>query len=110
MSEYLFSYGTLEKADVQLKLFGRPLNGAIDSLSGYRISEVEIADEAFLAKGEKSIQLTAIASANDRIDGTAFELSADELVIADSYEPAGYSRIEVTLVSGRKAWLYLKVD
>ncbi|MGB2750875.1 MAG: gamma-glutamylcyclotransferase family protein [Pyrinomonadaceae bacterium] len=110
MSEYLFSYGTLQKAEVQLKLFGRPLNGTSDVLTGYTTSEVEITDEVFLAKGGQNVQLTAIASVDDKIDGTAFELTADELALADTYEPEGYSRIEVTLASGTKAWVYLKVD
>lgn len=110
MSEYLFSYGTLQKAEVQLKLFGRRLNGTSDVLTGYSTSKVEITDEAFLAKGEQSVQLAATPSADGQIDGMVFELTADELALADTYEPEGYSRIEVTLASGKKAWVYLKVD
>lgn len=110
MSEYLFSYGTLQNAEVQLKLFGRLLNGTSDTLTGYDASEIEITDEAFLAKGEKSVQLTAIASDLDQIDGMVFEVLTEELAYADTYEPAEYSRVEVILASGKKAWLYLKVD
>ncbi|MEQ1921352.1 MAG: gamma-glutamylcyclotransferase family protein [Pyrinomonadaceae bacterium] len=110
MSEYLFSYGTLQKAEVQLKLFGRLLNGSADSLEGFKTSEVEITDAAFLSKGEQSIQLTIVASGGDQIDGTVFEVSSDELTHAEKYEPAEYSRVVVTLISGKRAWLYLKVD
>ncbi len=110
MSEYLFSYGTLQKAGVQLRLFGRRLNGTSDVLTGYSTSKVEITDEAFLAKGEKSVQLTAIRSHGDKVDGIVFEVSPEELAHADTYEPAEYSRIEVTLASERRAWIYLKVD
>ena len=109
MSEYLFSYGTLQKTEVQLELFGRLFNGSKDILIGYKTSAVEITDAAFLAKGEQSVQLTATPSADGKISGMVFELSADELAHADTYEPTGYSRIEVTLASGKKAWVYLKI-
>lgn len=109
MSEYLFSYGTLQKAEVQLKLFGRLLNGTKDSLSGYKTSEVEISDEAFLARGEQSKQLTIVVSDGDHLDGMVFEVAADELTRTDKYEPAEYSRVEVMLVSGKIAWIYLKI-
>lgn len=109
MSEYLFSYGTLQKAEVQLKLFGRLLNGTNDSLTGYKTGTIEITDEVFLAKGEQSTQHTAIPSDGDRIDGMVFEVSADELAHADKYEPAEYLRFEVILASGKQAWIYLKI-
>ena len=109
MSEYLFSYGTLQKAEVQLKLFGRLLNGTKDSLTGYKTSKVEITDEAFLANGEQSVQLSAVLSADGKIEGIVFELTADELAHADTYEPAEYSRVVVTLASGKRAWIYLKI-
>lgn len=109
MSEYLFSYGTLQKAEVQLRLFGRLLDGTKDSLTGYKTSKVEITDDAFLAKGEQNVQLTATLSADGLIEGMAFELTADELTHADTYEPAEYSRVVVMLASGKKAWVYLKI-
>src|SRR5688500_3830955 len=47
MTEYLFSYGTLQQADVQTRLFGRLLQGEPDTLPGYRVVPIEIRDEAF---------------------------------------------------------------
>ncbi len=58
MSQYLFSYGTLQSSEVQLALFGRELNGAADELPGYRKLEVEIDDERFVSK----LQSTAVVS------------------------------------------------
>ena len=55
MSEYLFSYGTLQKEKVQIKLFGRTLRGCNDILCGYKLKRVEITDDDFLASGEESI-------------------------------------------------------
>lgn len=108
MSEYLFSYGTLQKESVQLELFGRLLSGTKDVLEGYKIAFIEIKDEAFLAKGEDKFQKTLIPSTNsDLIEGTALELSQTELFQADKYEPENYRRIKVKLKSGRNAWIYM---
>ena len=112
MKEYLFSYGTLQKKPVQIKLFGRTLSGEKDIVPGFITSEIDIEDEAFLAKGEQGSQLTAVRTnkADDRIDGTVFEVSTEELVEADGYEPDNYYRARVTLGSGKEAWLYLAAD
>ena len=107
MKENLFSYGTLQKEKVQLELFGRLLNGAKDILGGYKLSPVEIKDASFLAKGEDKYQLTLVPSKGDAIEGMVFEISAEELLLADKYEPENYKRIKVALESGKKAWIYV---
>ena len=108
MKEYLFSYGTLQKDKVQLDLFGRLLNGGKDILKGYKASIIEVTDEAFLAKGDGKYQRIAISTndKNDSIEGTVFEVTAEELLHADKYEPEDYKRIKVELESGKKAWVY----
>src|SRR5258705_12516192 len=111
MKELLFSYGTLQKEKVQVELFGRLLHGTKDILEGYKISSIEIKDEAFLSKGENKYQQTLIPSNNkiDKVEGMVFEISEEELLLADKYEPDNYKRIKVTLRSGKKAWIYLAV-
>jgi gamma-glutamylcyclotransferase (GGCT)/AIG2-like uncharacterized protein YtfP len=112
MKEWLFSYGTLQKEKVQTELFGRILQGSGDTLRGYRISAIEIKDESFLSKGEQKHQLTAIISKdkNDSIKGTVFEVTEEELFLADKYEPGNYKRIMVALESGKEAWIYVAVE
>lgn len=112
MKEYLFSYGTLQRDEVQLKLFGRLLHGTKDRLKGYKLSSIEIKDENFLSKGEQNIQSTLIPSPdqNDSIEGTVLEISGEELLLADNYEPDNYKRVELRLGSGRKAWIYMAVN
>lgn len=109
MKEYLFSYGTLQKEKVQLDLFGRTLKASRDILRGYRTSAIEIEDEAFLSKGEEKYQQTVVISKdkNDCINGTVFEITKEELLIADKYEPDNYKRIKVVLESGKEAWIYV---
>jgi gamma-glutamylcyclotransferase (GGCT)/AIG2-like uncharacterized protein YtfP len=111
MKELLFSYGTLQKEKVQVELFGRLLHGMKDILEGYQLSSIEIKDEAFLSKGENKYQRTLIASNNkvDRIEGTVFEISEEELFLADKYEPDNYKRIKVVLRSGKEAWVYVAI-
>lgn len=111
MTECLFSYGTLQKDKTQLDLFGRLLKGHKDVLKGYKLSPIEIKDEKFLAKGEEKIQLTVIATNNhnDGIEGTALELTKEDLLFADKYEPDNYKRIKVILQSGKKAWIYVAI-
>lgn len=111
MPENLFSYGTLQEERVQLELFGRILHGAKDALRGWKISLIEITDESFLAKGEETIQKTLVFSndENDLVEGTVFEISEDELLLADRYEPENYRRKKVTLRSGKEAWIYTEM-
>ncbi len=112
MKEYLFSYGTLQKEEIQFALFGRSLTGSRDVLIGYEISATEITDEAFLLRGEQKEQLTLVPSGDKegKIEGTVFIVSEDELVLADKYEPGSYERIKVGLESGKQAWVYLAAE
>ena len=111
MNEFLFSYGTLQKEKVQLELFGRLLHATKDVAEGYKLSSIEIKDKAFLSKGEDKYQRTLIPSSNkaDKIEGTVFEISNEELLLADKYEPNHYKRIKVVLRSGKQAWIYVAI-
>ena len=112
MTEHLFSYGTLQKENVQRDLFGRTLPGTADVLRGYRIATVEITDEAFLSTGEEKFQKTLVCShdKNDMVAGTLLEMTNAELLITDKYEPANYKRTTVGLESGKTAWIYVTVE
>lgn len=107
---YLFSYGTLQTAQVQRDTFGRLLNGEADALVGFARAMVEITDEAVLASsGERFHPIVSRSDdSNDHVDGTVFHLTDAELIKADDYEVDDYKREEVVLASGRKAWLYVK--
>ncbi len=109
MAEYLFSYGTLRESRVQNDLFGRRLAGNTDRLLGYRLEEVKITDSDFLASGgdERQQTLNETRDSGDTVEGTVFEITYDELLRADEYEPSEYHRAEVTLASGKEAWVYL---
>ena len=105
MSEFLFSYGTLQKEEVQLKLFGRILKGSSDTLEDYTLFPVEIEDPEFLARGEDKLQKTLFPTGicGDFVEGTVFEVTEDELLVVDRYEPNNFIRMKVVLKSGKKA-------
>ena len=69
-------------------------------MRGYKVSTIEIMDTAFLSKREGKYQkMLMIYDANDIVDRTALEITGDELVLADKYEPKNYKRIKVELKS-----------
>ncbi|WP_373890105.1 gamma-glutamylcyclotransferase [Massilia sp. DJPM01] len=45
--------------------------------------------------------------AENRVAGTVFEVTNDELVHADRYEVSDYKRVSALLSSGRTAWVYV---
>ena len=104
----LFSYGTIQEAAVQMTIFGRLLQGEADELVGFARSSRTIDDPAFVAKSGKAQHavVTFTGRSESRVRGTVFEVSDAELAAADRYEPAGYTRIKTTLLSGREAWVY----
>jgi len=109
MNENLFSYGTLQIEKVQLELFGRKLQGVGDAVRGYNISTIEIKDEAVLSTSEQKVHLIAVPSKDETglINGTVFEITDEELQVADQYETEDYKRDRVKLESGKEAWIYV---
>ena len=109
MTERLSSYGTLQQDEVQLASFGRLLKGAADALVGWKQEMVEITDPDVLAKsGKRFHPIVTPGGAEDRVSGTVFEISAEELAAADRYEVANYKRVAASLASGLTAWVYVK--
>jgi gamma-glutamylcyclotransferase (GGCT)/AIG2-like uncharacterized protein YtfP len=108
----LFSYGTLQLESVQLRTFGRLLTGSRDELVGFEKSFVEITDADVVAtSGETHHPIVRPSgSAETRVPGTVFEITNAELASADEYEEEQYRRIEVTLGSGTRAWVYVDAN
>ncbi|WP_338082621.1 gamma-glutamylcyclotransferase family protein [Francisella halioticida] len=50
--------------------------------------------------------LKEICREEDKVYGTIFEITSKELRCSDEYEVGSYIRKEVTLTSGKKAWIY----
>jgi len=95
---------------VQQALFGRQLDGHADALLGFDLVEVEVHDPEVLdASGvEIHAALVPARGASAPIAGVVFELTPAELAAADAYETENYRRVEATLASGQRAWVYVK--
>ncbi|NHF60632.1 DUF4286 family protein [Flavobacteriaceae bacterium TP-CH-4] len=98
-THFVFAYGTLLQREVQQAVFSRVLQGVPDTLTQYRMSDKKVAD--------RYPNIVASALQTDSITGEVFLLSQEELLKADAYEGHAYERTEVSLVSGKKAWIYL---
>ena len=108
--ENSFSYGTLRDEKVQRTVFDRRLNGTSDAIIGYRLRSVTITDPKSITisgHAEHTI-LEPTGRDPDQIEGMVFQLSENELGLADAYEDKAYKRIEVCLRSGTDAWVYVR--
>jgi Gamma-glutamyl cyclotransferase, AIG2-like len=104
----LFSYGTLQDEAVQMANFRRLLSGRPDLLPGYTLVPIIIVDAAVIAlSGKSQHKIAKRSNAGDEVTGMVFEITAAELAAADQYEVAEYTRVQVTLKSGVKAWVYV---
>lgn len=107
----LFSYGTLQLAQVQLEKYGRLLDGMSDGLPGYRLERLVITDPDVLRlSGNSEHPIARLSGQNsDRIAGVVYQINQRELAATDAYEVEPYTRVEVDLESGRRAFAYVLV-
>jgi gamma-glutamylcyclotransferase (GGCT)/AIG2-like uncharacterized protein YtfP len=106
----LFSYGTLQREEVQVATFGRRLQGEKDLLLGYEPSLVKIPDAAVAARLGRTHHdnVTATGDEWSTVQGTVFEMTDDELAKTDRFEAEfAYYRINGSLASGKEAWVYV---
>lgn len=108
-TEALFSYGTLQHAEVQMAQFGRLLEGSEDRLHGFGIGRIAISDPDVVELSGKAIHLALFPDdkASQPLAGTLYWITPSELDAADTYEAGEYLRQRVTLESGRQAWVYI---
>ncbi|QBG37011.1 gamma-glutamylcyclotransferase family protein [Litorilituus sediminis] len=107
--EQLFSYGTLQLEQVQKDTFGRKLTGQLDTLIGFELSEVEITDPQVLASSGKAFHpiVKYTGKQTDKVEGTIFHITAEELAQSDAYEVDDYVRVKAKFISGKQAWIYI---
>lgn len=109
----LFSYGSLQRHDVQIATFGRLLDGVADELVGYVSTLTPIADPERAAALGKTDHANVSFTGNpaDSVSGVAFEVTEAELEIADEYERQdSYVRVAAKLKSGSDTWVYVHED
>lgn len=106
----LFTYGTLQSAEVQLDTFGRLVARDDDVLPGFTVVQARIDDARAVELSGAAAHpvLRATGSDLDKVVGTVLWITEDELDAADEYEAALCRRVSVNLASGRAAWAYLE--
>ena len=106
----LFSYGTLQMREVQIANYGRELEGTPDALVGYRVCRVPDRDPNSVRISGTRTHFIVQPSGNpeDRVPGALFLITAEELAATDRYEGSDYARAELTLESGRRAFVYVE--
>lgn len=105
----LFSYGTLQKEQVQIETFGRILQGQKDILKGYKLKMLEIKDPEVLQKSKEKYHPILEFSGNpeDEVEGVLFEVTDEEILQADKYEVDDYKRVESVFKSGKSGFIYV---
>jgi gamma-glutamylcyclotransferase (GGCT)/AIG2-like uncharacterized protein YtfP len=108
--ENLFSYGTLQQEKVQMDNFERLLHGTEDVLQKYRVEEIEITNKKVLESSNKRFHpiLFFTGNSEDEVSGIVFQITSSELLQADSYEVDDYKRVQVSLKSGIRSWIYTR--
>ncbi len=94
---------------MQRALFGREVAGEADALEGYVLNLISIREAAGPGANEAGeyLILRKAQGPAPPVRGVALRLTTAELDKADVYETAAYMRVEVTLVSGRRAFAYV---
>lgn len=100
MTEFIFTYGTLQDEAVQRYVFRRVLSGGEDVLPSYTISDKKMYG--------RYLVLEPTGKQKNEVAGRVYALSGTELLKADVYEGPAYKRIAVSLKSGRRAWVYVE--
>ena len=106
----LFSYGSLQREDIQLATFSRLLGGEHDALVGYEPSSVPITDAAVARRIGRTHHdnVTLTDRSDSRVQGMRFDVTDAELAQADVYEAEfDYARVAARLASGAEAWVYV---
>jgi len=94
---FVFSYGSLQRPEVQRRTYGRELEGHAEELPNYE-----------LGRSGQHANVIFNGRVESRVAGTVFEITDAELAATDRYEAGDdYERIGVVLASGRSAWVYV---
>lgn len=93
-----------------MSTFGRRLEGTPDNLVGFKIVILKIENPEVIGKSGKEFHPIAkiTDSIDNRVPGSVFEVTDDELRLSDQYEVDAYKRVETVLASGKSAWVYVE--
>ena len=85
---------------VQIYVFGKPLMGSNDILTGFQKMDGAVYERYPL--------VTKTNQPEHEVEGVAYEVSEMDLRKADIYETSAYKREKFQLKSGKWAWVYVE--
>jgi gamma-glutamylcyclotransferase (GGCT)/AIG2-like uncharacterized protein YtfP len=79
---------------------------------GYKLGQIENSNQNAVELSGDKLHYIAIhtGAKNNKVAGTVFEITTEELKQADRYESPDYKRVMVNLHSGLTAWLYVSIN
>jgi len=97
-----FSYGTIQKPEIQIEVFGEVLKSTIDTISGYKVlNDFEI----------DGINYPRLAyEKNGIVFGQIFELTDEQLKLLDEYEGDDYYRTTIQTDNNITVEIYLQIN
>ena len=97
----LFTYGTLQKHDVQQELVGTVQDGVVEAIEGYVVVNDYFVDDDFYPR------LTPFL--NGIVYGRVMQFDDEQIAILDEYESEAYERVVVHTKSGKEVEVYMPV-
>ena len=88
--------------------FGRKLHGKKEKLFEHKIERVKIHDKSVVDSSgtDNHPIIRYTGEKTDHVNGILFEITQDELLLADRYELDEYRRKKVKFDSGSVGWVY----
>ncbi|MDN4641657.1 gamma-glutamylcyclotransferase [Agreia sp. PsM10] len=108
----VFSYGALQRREVQEAMFGRAFESRPAHLSGFEVIEVPVpADhhDPIFGTSDTRLVLQPSAHPDSILRGQLLALTPEELRIADGFEAPEYARQLVRIDNEIEAWVYFPV-
>lgn len=105
----VFAYGILKIEKIQVKNYGKKLEGSSDILRGYKLNSITIKDTVLIEDIETNNFEIAVNTKdeNDIIEGFVFEINGEELAKTDQYLNTHYMRVLETNQKGEDVWVYV---
>lgn len=103
----VFSYGAFTQPQVHRRVYGRRLNGRLDSLHGYRLKLIDVPDDVVETLGMTKQPAAVAGESHDLIAGMRYEISNIELAAVESVNSGLFDRVWVKLASGERSWVFV---
>ena len=105
----IFNYDASKSNDIRLHNNSNKHNGTKDTLSGYKLHDLNIGKLTSIEQNEVRNQSIAMKSTDhsNKIEGLVFEITGDELIQIDKSKVYDSKRVMETTDLGAEVWVYV---